>query len=227
MTRHVHWIAALLLVATGCDKGGEFAVSSGTITGRVTLAADGTPVAGATVEVGVPSLNSGNDVSAVTNQNGDYSMRATWFTAYENPPGMIEFVMRVSKADFETVRHRGLVFTPDGVYYPVTMAPTSTCTWPAEISVSSGTAPMFSWTPPCNMWRVIVADSTGLEHWRLSSTSGNVISPPVTFGAYAPEAGSFMSAPLTPGRPYTFSIYRWTGPAPGDSELAGQRTFRP
>lgn len=228
MTRRVHMIAALLVLTTGCEKGGEFEVSSGTVSGRVTAAGDSTPVAGATVEVGVPSLNSGTDVSTVTDQNGEFSARVSWFTRSENPPGMINFVMKVSKADFEPLLRQGLVFRSDGVYYPLTVTPTSTCTWPAEVSVSSGVAPTFSWAPSCNMWRVIVrADSTGVEHWRLSSYAANAISPPVTFGSHVPGAGSYMGAALTPGQPYTVSIYRWTGPGPEDGDVVGQGTFRP
>lgn len=227
MTRNVHMIVALLVLTTGCEKGEEFAISAGTVSGRVTTAGDGTPVAGASVEVGVPSLGSGTDANTVTNQNGEFSARVSWFTNYENPPGMVSFVMKVSKAGFETVLQQGTVFTPDGVYYPVTMTPTSTCTWPAEVSVSSGVAPTISWTPPCNMWRVIVADSTGVEHWRLNSVSGNSINPPVTFSGQVPGAQSYTGTALTPGWPYTISLYRWTGPGPEDGEVAGQRTFRP
>lgn len=229
MTRRVYMIAALLVLTAGCAApGGEFEVSSGTISGRVTAAGDSTPVAGARVEIGVPSLMSGLDASTVTSQNGEFSARVSWFTSYENPPGMVVFVMRVSKADFETIMYEGLVFRSEGVYYPLIMTPTSACTWPAEVSVSSGVGPTFSWTPPCNMWHVIVrADSTGEEHWRLISTSGNVITPPVTFGSYVPGAGSYMGAALTPGQRYTVSIYRWVGPGPEDGELVGQRAFTP
>ena len=227
MTIRVHMITALLVLTTGCEKGGEFALSSGTVSGRVIASSDSTPVAGATVEIGVPSLGSGTDVSTVTNSNGEFSARVSWFTSYESTPGMVDFVMRISKPEFETVRRRAIVFTSDGVYYGLTMTPTSTCTWPAEVSVSSGTGPSFSWTPPCNMWRVIVADSTGEEHWRLNSISGNIINPPVTFGGQVPGAQSYTGAALTPGRSYTISLYRWTGPGPEDGEVAGQRTFRP
>jgi len=228
MTIRVHMITALLVLTTGCEKGGEFALSSGTVSGRVIASSDSTPVAGATVEIGVPSLGSGTDVSTVTNSNGEFSARVSWFTSYESTPGMVDFVMRISKPEFETVRRRAIVFTSDGVYYGLTMTPTSTCTWPAEVSVSSGTGPSFSWTPPCNMWRVIVrADTTGEEPWRVISFSGNVINSPVTLGSPVPEASSYSVSALTPGHPYTISLYRWTGPGPEDGVLVGQRSFRP
>lgn len=220
-------IAALLLLTTGCEKGEEFAVSSGTIGGRVIAADDSTPVAGATVEIGIPSLTSGTE-NTVTNQNGEFFARLSWFTNFENPPGIISFEMEISKADYETVLRQGIAFTSDGAYYPLTMTPTSTCTWPAEVSVSPGVSPTFSWTPPCNMWRVIVrADTTGEEHWRLISFSRNTISPPVTFGNHVSGASSYTGAPLTPGQPYVISLYRWTGPGPEDGEVVGQRTFKP
>ena len=228
MTRRFHMIAALLVLTAGCDKGGEFEVSSGNVSGRVTAAGDSTPVAGAKVEIGVPSLMNGLDASTVTDQNGEFSARVSWFTSYENPPGMVGFVMRISKADFETMMHQGLVFRSEGVYYPLIMTPTSACIWPAEVSVSSGVSPTFSWTPPCNLWRVIVrADSTGEEHWRLISYSANMISPPVTFGNYVPGASSYTGASLTSGQRYTVSLYRWVGPGAEDGDLVGQRTFSP
>ena len=98
---------------------------SGTISGMVTVAGVDTAVAGAEVDVGIPTLGGAYDFSTVANSSGDYQMDLSWPEGYENPPGMVQITILVSKSGFEPVTGESFAFAGGGLRYDVALIPTS------------------------------------------------------------------------------------------------------
>ena len=109
-------------------------------------------------------------------------------------------------------------------------APPSECGASVSVTVGSGTAPVFNWTPTCRLFLVLVEDPiTGGDQWGVESDSTNAIAPAVTYGTTPPGATKQLTLPTTlqAGHPYRVSVFRFTGPGHEDGLLIGQASFTP
>lgn len=154
-----------------------------------------------------------------------------WPVGYENPPGLVEITLLVSKSGFEPVTISGWAGANEIFGYDVPLTPTSRCTGPVEVAVSTLNTPAFSWTPACRSWFVLVEhDSSGADQWSIISDSTNAISPPVIYGVKPFGYGTRELVPpeaLVSGNTYRVSVFRWTGPGAQDGELVGLQKFTP
>jgi len=222
MAKRFVYTTALGILALGCGVDVSRPVV-GNIGGKVTVAGDGTPIAGAQVDVSIrPVPPPPAEFSTVTDRGGNYHISLGW------SPGLTQIIMLVSKSGFEPVTESGLAFAGEEVRYDVSLTPTNRCTGAVEVAVDSALL-KFSWTPACRLWFVLVeADSSGADQWSVISDSINAISPPVFYGVpgfYARTLEPWKK--LVPGTTYKVSVFRWTGPGAQDGELVGLRRFTP
>ncbi|UCC74268.1 MAG: hypothetical protein JSV86_06835 [Gemmatimonadota bacterium] len=99
------------------------------------------------------------------------------------------------------------------------------CTSQVTVSVSSGTAPRFSWTPVCRVGFVIVEEN-GSDVWLVISPESNEIAPPVTYGVVPPGATELEPpAALVAGTTYDVGLRRFIGD--DYVELVGYQEFTP
>lgn len=114
-------------------------------------------------------------------------------------------------------------------------SPLGACTSSVSISVSSGTAPTFTWTPACTVLGLIVEESGGGDLWFVWAEREG-IAPGVRYGSV--PAGSVQDdspEALQAGATYSLALFRGTvGESPltwSDAEYAqrviGTRMFRP
>lgn len=101
------------------------------------------------------------------------------------------------------------------------------CAGPVVITVSSGTAPTFSWSPACKIGRLIVMDGL-LETWGTETLGENIYASPIVYdvpppGAVEPEP----AVPLITGRTYTVSVYSWFSVSPESLVFRGEQNFTP
>ena len=97
------------------------------------------------------------------------------------------------------------------------------------LSVSSGTAPRFSWSPACTAYSLVVTDSVGTTMWGVISDSGSTLGPPVDYGALPAGPHSQTQAPVTlqAGKSYAVGLYRQYVTSPTPSDVLGAVAFRP
>jgi len=101
------------------------------------------------------------------------------------------------------------------------------CTGPVTATVSSGSSPVFSWTPTCSLFFLLVEpQGSGADLWSIISDSTNAIPPPVTYGV-VPGGATELDAPqtLVPGTAYDVYLFRWTGPGSQDGVMIGTASF--
>jgi hypothetical protein len=97
------------------------------------------------------------------------------------------------------------------------------------ISVGSGTAPRFSWSPACKAYSLVVTDSVGTTMWGVISDSGSTLAPPVDYGVLpaGPHTQIQAAVTLQAGRPYAVGLYRQYVNTPTPSDVLGAILFRP
>jgi hypothetical protein len=103
------------------------------------------------------------------------------------------------------------------------------CTGSVTLTVSTGPVPVFSWTPTCKAFFLLVEPvGSGEDQWGVITDSTNGLTPPVTYGI-VPEGAhqTTAAAPLTPGIPYDVYVWRWTGPGRQDGVLSATLSFTP
>ncbi len=98
------------------------------------------------------------------------------------------------------------------------------------VSVSSGMAPTFSWTPDSGIGRLIVEEGDQ-EMWGTETEGTNTYHSPIRYGVY--PAGTLeeqleeMANPLVAGRTYKVSLFRWISFEPESLQFVGAQEFVP
>jgi len=103
------------------------------------------------------------------------------------------------------------------------------CSGPVTLTVTTGTAPTFSWTPRCRLFFVIVEPAeSGADLWSIITRGQNALAPPVTYGE-VPTSAEETNPPvaLQAGSAYKVAVARWTGPGDDDGETIGVQPFAP
>jgi hypothetical protein len=103
------------------------------------------------------------------------------------------------------------------------------CSGEVEISVNTGTIPIFSWTPECKIFFLLVEPAeSGTDLWSIITEGSNSISPGVKYGE-VPEGAHERFGPveLVTGNEYKVVLYHYTGPDPQDVSLIGIKNFVP
>ncbi|MFI5214417.1 MAG: hypothetical protein ACHQU8_07765 [Gemmatimonadales bacterium] len=97
------------------------------------------------------------------------------------------------------------------------------------LSVGSGTAPRFSWSPTCNAYSLVVTDSVGTTMWGVISDSGSTLAPSVDYGVVPAGPHTQTQAPVTllAGKSYAVGLYRQYISSPTPSDVLGAVAFRP
>jgi hypothetical protein len=103
------------------------------------------------------------------------------------------------------------------------------CSGPVTLTITSGTAPTFSWTPRCRLFFLIVEPAeSGADLWSIITRSENGLAPPVEYGALPRGAEETVPpAALQAGVAYKVAVARWTGPGDDDGETVGVHPFTP
>jgi hypothetical protein len=107
---------------------------------------------------------------------------------------------------------------------------TPECAGPVVLTATHSTTPVFTWTPVCKLFLVLVEDSTtGQDQWSVESDSSNAIKPSVTYGVLPPGTTKQLTAPTTlqSGQTYRADLFRFTGPGHEDGVLIAQLIFTP
>jgi len=98
------------------------------------------------------------------------------------------------------------------------------------VSVSTGMAPTFSWTPDSGIGRLIVEDGDQ-EMWGTETQGTNTYHSPIRYGIYPPgtleEQLEEMANPLVAGRTYKVSLFRWISFEPESLQFVGAQEFIP
>lgn len=96
------------------------------------------------------------------------------------------------------------------------------------ISVSSGMAPTFSWTPDVPIGRLVVEQGEK-ELWGTETEGTDTYHSPIRYGVHPPDALEDVPAdPLVAGQTYTVALYRWIRFAEPESlEFVGSQEFSP
>ena len=112
-----------------------------------------------------------------------------------------------------------------GVDSPANVLP---CQALVTVSVGSGTAPTFSWTPQCMAVEVIVSSTTGfVTYWLVTgAANSNSLQPPVRYG-HPPNPASLGTPNLVAGNPYSVHVLRATGDSAAPFEAIGSADFVP
>jgi hypothetical protein len=96
-----------------------------------------------------------------------------------------------------------------------------------KISVSSGMAPTFSWTPDSAIGRLVVEED-GKEVWGSETEGTNTYRSPIRYGVHPPDAIEPEDAnPLVAGQTYKISLFRWIDVANDEFQLVGAQEFTP
>lgn len=97
------------------------------------------------------------------------------------------------------------------------------------LSVGSGTAPRFSWSPVCKAYSLVVTDSNGTTMWGVLADSGNAMAPPVDYGVVPAGAYTQIQAAVTlqTGKEYAVGVYSHYITTPKPSDVLGAVLFRP
>ena len=100
------------------------------------------------------------------------------------------------------------------------------CPSQVTISVSAGTEPTFSWTPPCRLFFLNVEPAdAGNDLWGIISRGSNAIEPPVQYGVVPAGATQSMEPEeLVAGVSYAVYVFRFTAEG---GEFIGSQTFTP
>lgn len=106
------------------------------------------------------------------------------------------------------------------------------CTGNVEISVSSGTKPVFSWTPECKIYLLLVENtSNGSDVWGIKTEGSNSIAPSVTYGSI-PKGAEILSEEngtlnLISGTEYRVILFTYAVPDSLSSSIIGISNFMP
>ncbi|MFI5280528.1 MAG: hypothetical protein ACHQU1_08540 [Gemmatimonadales bacterium] len=97
------------------------------------------------------------------------------------------------------------------------------------LSVGTGTAPRFSWSPVCKAYSLVVTDSSGATMWGVISDSGNTLTPSVDYGVLpaGPHTQIQSAVALQAGKLYAVGLYRQYVTTPTPSDVLGAVAFRP
>ncbi|MCI0694769.1 carbohydrate binding family 9 domain-containing protein [candidate division KSB1 bacterium] len=96
-----------------------------------------------------------------------------------------------------------------------------------KISVSSGMAPTFSWTPDIPIGRLVVEDAEK-ELWGTETEGTDTYRSPIRYGVHPPDAIEPEPAnPLVAGQTYKVSLFRWINVANDEFQLVGAQEFTP
>ncbi len=109
-------------------------------------------------------------------------------------------------------------------------APAQTADALLTVSVSTGMAPTFSWTPDSGIGRLIVEEGDQ-EMWGTETQGTNTYHSPIRYGIYPPgtleEQLEEMANPLVAGRTYKVSLFRWISFEPESLQFVGAQEFIP
>lgn len=96
------------------------------------------------------------------------------------------------------------------------------------LTVGSGTAPRFKWSPVCQAYSLVVTDSVGTTMWGVISDSGSTLAPFVDYGV-VPAGHTAIQAAVTlqAGKSYAVGLYRQYAGSPTPSDVLGAVAFRP
>ena len=102
----------------------------------------------------------------------------------------------------------------------------SECTGPVTISVSTGTTPLFGWTPACRVSDLVVQEAgIAADVWEIVTDGTNQIDPGVRYGIVPPGVREQEDPEtLLVGVTYNVAVGRWTG---SGLEVIGVRSFTP
>ncbi len=97
------------------------------------------------------------------------------------------------------------------------------------LSVGSGTAPRFTWSPVCKAYSLVVTNDTGVTMWGVLADSGNALAPPVDYGVVPAGPYTQIQAAVTlqAGKQYAVGLYRHYITTPTPSDVLGAVFFRP
>lgn len=108
--------------------------------------------------------------------------------------------------------------------------PAQTADAMVTVSVSTGMAPTFSWTPDSGIGRLIVEEGDQ-EMWGTETEGTNTYHSPIRYGVYPPgtleEQLEEMANPLVAGRTYKVSLFRWISFEPESLQFVGAQEFIP
>lgn len=95
------------------------------------------------------------------------------------------------------------------------------------LSISTGAAPRFDWSPACLAYRIDVEDSAGATIWSVQAAGGDSIAPGVVYGDLPHGAATQTVAPqpLQSGRQYGVFVFRYIGPAAADVDNISAKLF--
>ena len=112
-----------------------------------------------------------------------------------------------------------------GVDGPSNLQP---CEGPVTVSVSSGTAPLFSWSPQCLAGQVIVGLPSGFANFWIATGSGgsNTLRPPIRYGV-PPDTAALGTPQLEVGSSYRVVVLRATGDTTAPFTSIGTADFVP
>lgn len=103
------------------------------------------------------------------------------------------------------------------------------CTSDVAITVSSGPAPRFSWSPACKTFFLLVESvGTGADAWSIMTPGADELAPGIRYGT-VPAGAEELDPPasLSSGSSYAVHVFRHTGPDSDDGILIGSQTFTP
>lgn len=97
------------------------------------------------------------------------------------------------------------------------------------LSVAVSPTPRFTWSPPCLVFSLGVADNEGTIVWEIEADSGNALASGVTYGVVPPGVTQTQApAALLSGAFYAVGLSRRVGTPPSDSVTEVQAIgFRP
>jgi len=98
------------------------------------------------------------------------------------------------------------------------------CTGNVTVSISSGTAPTFTWSPSCNVFAVLVEDDAS-DQWYLVK-QGDGIAPGVRYGV-VPQGAVQESAAIPLRTGVLYDVILFSGTTMNDMKIIALRTFTP
>jgi Domain of unknown function (DUF5916) len=97
-----------------------------------------------------------------------------------------------------------------------------------KISVSSGMAPTFSWSPDSVAIGRLVVEQGEQEVWGSETEGTNTYRSPIRYGVHPPDATEPEPAnPLVAGQTYKVSLFRWINVQNDEFQLVGEQEFTP